>query len=227
MGFYSQHPKFHVAVDCIIFGFQRGTLKVLLQRRAFEPRMGEWSLMGGFVRRNEDVDAAAVRVLEHLTGLRNIYMKQVGAFGSVNRDSGDRVISVAYFALLDIDSVSKELPSDHYPFWADINDLPPLVFDHKRMIEKAHERLITLVHSRPIGFNLLPELFTLTQLQQLYEAILGHDIDKRNFRKRIAEMAFIEKTEAIDKTTSRRGAALYRFNRQVFNDEAEQHRFRL
>ena len=226
MNYYSQHPKFHVAVDCIIFGFQRGTLKVLLQRRAFEPRQGEWSLMGGFVRRDEDVDAAAVRVLEHLTGLHNIYMKQVGAFGSVNRDSGDRVISVAYVALVDIDEVNQDLLGEHYPFWADINDLPPLIFDHKQMVEKAHERLITLVHSRPVGFNLLPELFTLTQLQQLYEAILGRDIDKRNFRKRIAEMPFIEKTEHIDKTNSRRGAALYRFNRQVFNDD-EQRRFKL
>ena len=124
MDFYSQHPKFHVAVDCIIFGFQRGTLKVLLQRRAFEPRAGEWSLMGGFVRRNEDVDAAAVRVLENLTNLRNIYMKQVGAFGSVARDSGDRVVSVAYFALLDIDKVNKDIASEHDSCWADINDLP-------------------------------------------------------------------------------------------------------
>lgn len=226
MDFYSQHPKFHVAVDCIIFGFQRGMLKVLLQRRSFEPRMGEWSLMGGFVRNDEDVDAAAVRVLEHLTGLRDIYMKQVGAFGSVNRDSGDRVISVAYFALVDIDKVSKEIPLDHFTFWADINDLPPLVFDHKQMVQRAHKRLITLVHSQPVGFNLLPELFTLTQLQQLYEAIFGHTIDKRNFRKRIAEMSFIEKTDQIDKTHSRRGAALYRFNQQAFDDDDTQ-RFKL
>ena len=226
MAFYSQHPKFHVAVDCIIFGFQQGTLKVLLQRRAFEPRLGEWSLMGGFVKRDEDIDEAAVRVLESLTGLRDIYMKQVGAFGSVNRDSGDRVISVAYFALVDIDLVKHDLTGEHYPFWADVNDLPPLVFDHRQMVEKAHDRLITLVHSRPVGFNLLPELFTLTQLQQLYEAILGHDIDKRNFRKRIAEMAFIEKTEHIDKTSSRRGAALYRFNKEAFSEDDRQ-RFKL
>ncbi len=226
MDYYSQHSKFYVAVDCIIFGFQRGALKVLLQRRGFEPHAGEWSLMGGFVRRNEDVDDAAVRVLENLTGLRNIYMKQVGAFGSVTRDSGARVVSVAYFALLDIDQVSEEITSEQNSFWADINDMPQLVFDHQRMVKSAHERLITLVHSRPVGFNLLPELFTLTQLQQLYEAILGHAIDKRNFRKRIADMAFIEKTDEIDKVMSRRGAALYRFNRQTFNEDDGQ-RFRL
>lgn len=226
MDYYSQHSKFYVAVDCIIFGFQRGALKVLLQRRGFEPHAGEWSLMGGFVRKNEDVDDAAVRVLENLTGLRNIYMKQVGAFGSVTRDSGARVVSVAYFALLDIDQVSEEITSEQNSFWADINDMPQLVFDHQRMVKSAHERLITLVHSRPVGFNLLPELFTLTQLQQLYEAILGHAIDKRNFRKRIADMAFIEKTDEIDKVMSRRGAALYRFNRQTFNEDDGQ-RFRL
>ena len=226
MNYYSQHPKFHVAVDCIIFGFQKGTLKVLLQRRAFEPRLGEWSLMGGFVRRDEDVDAAAVRVLEHLTGLRNIYMKQVGAFGSDNRDSGARVISVAYFALVDIDLVKQDLIGEHYPFWADINNMPPLVFDHQQMVEKAHDRLISLIHMRPVGFYLLPPLFTLTQLQQLYEAILGHQIDKRNFRKRVADMQFIEKTEHIDKTHSRRGAALYRFNQQAFNED-DKKRFRL
>ena len=226
MDYYSQHSKFYVAVDCIIFGFHRGALKVLLQRRGFEPHAGEWSLMGGFVRRNEDVDDAAVRVLENLTGLRNIYMKQVGAFGSVTRDSGARVVSVAYFALLDIDQVSEEITSEKNSFWADINDMPQLVFDHQRMVKSAHERLITLVHSRPVGFNLLPELFTLTQLQQLYEAILGHAIDKRNFRKRIADMAFIEKTDEIDKVMSRRGAALYRFNRQTFNEDDGQ-RFRL
>lgn len=217
--YYSQYPKFHVAVDCIIFSFEDGKLKVLLQRRPFEPRQGEWSLMGGFVKRDEDIDDAAKRILEQLTGIHNIYMRQVGAFGSVNRDSGDRVISIAYFALLDIDRVNKDLNHENSAHWEDISDLPPLLFDHKEMIQAALKKLRTLISRRPIGFQLLPPNFTLTQLQQLYEAILDYKIDKRNFRKRVSELPFIEKTEGIDKSNSKRGAALYRFNEYAYQLE--------
>lgn len=214
--YYNQYPKFHVAVDCIIFGFENNQLKVLLQKRPFEPRQGEWSLLGGFVKRNEDVDHAAQRVLHQLTGLNKIFMQQVGAFGSVNRDSGNRVISIAYFALVDIDRVNKELNHENSAYWEDMNKLPALLFDHKEMIESALKMLRTLISHRPVGFQLLPTLFTLTQLQLLYEAILDEKIDKRNFRKRVAEMPFIEKTNAIDKVTSKRGAALYKFNAESY-----------
>lgn len=216
--FYQQYPKFHVAVDCIIFGFKKCQLKVLLQKRPFEPRQGEWSLMGGFVNRDEDIDDAAKRVLRSLTGLHDLYMRQVGAFGSVHRDSGNRVVSIAYFALVDIDNVSKELNYQNSAYWEDVDHLPHLLFDHMEMINKALLCLRTLVSSRPVGFHLLPPLFTLTQLQQLYEAILGETIDKRNFRKRINEMPFIEKTEEIDRKTSKRGAILYRFNQLAYQD---------
>ncbi len=216
--FYQQYPKFHVAVDCIIFGFKKCQLKVLLQKRPFEPRQGEWSLMGGFVNRDEDIDDAAKRVLRSLTGLHDLYMRQVGAFGSVHRDSGNRVVSIAYFALVDIDNVSKELNYQNSAYWEDVDHLPHLLFDHMEMINKALLCLRTLVPSRPVGFHLLPPLFTLTQLQQLYEAILGETIDKRNFRKRINEMPFIEKTEEIDRKTSKRGAILYRFNQLAYQD---------
>ena len=216
--FYQQYPKFHVAVDCIIFGFKKCQLKVLLQKRPFEPRQGEWSLMGGFVNRDEDIDDAAQRVLRSLTGLHDLYMRQVGAFGSVHRDSGNRVVSIAYFALVDIDNVSKELNYQNSAYWEDVDHLPHLLFDHMEMINKALLCLRTLVPSRPVGFHLLPPLFTLTQLQQLYEAILGETIDKRNFRKRINEMPFIEKTEEIDRKTSKRGAILYRFNQLAYQD---------
>lgn len=217
--YYSQYPKFHVAVDCIIFSFEDGKLKVLLQRRPFEPRQGEWSLMGGFVKRDEDIDDAAKRILEQLTGIHNIYMRQVGAFGSVNRDSGDRVISIAYFALLDIDRVNKDLNHENSAHWEDISDLPPILFDHTEMIQAALKKLRTLISRRPIGFQLLPPNFTLTQLQQLYEAILDYKIDKRNFRKRVSELPFIEKTQGIDKSNSKRGAALYRFNEYAYQLE--------
>ena len=216
--FYQQYPKFHVAVDCIIFGFQAGKLKLLLQKRPFEPRQGEWSLMGGFVNRDEDIEDAAQRVLHELTGLHDLYMRQVGAFGSVNRDSGSRVISIAYFALVDIEKVNKDLTYQNSAYWEDVTHLPVLLFDHMEMVRCALQRLRTLIPSRPVGFHLLPHLFTLTQLQQLYEAILGESIDKRNFRKRVNEMPFIEKTDEIDRVNSKRGATLYRFNERAYQE---------
>ena len=217
--YYSKYPKFHVAVDCIIFGFEQGQLKVLLQKRPFEPRQGEWSLMGGFVKRDEDIDHAAQRVLYHLTGLHDIYMKQVGAFGSVSRDSGDRVISIAYFALVGIERVNRDLNHEHSAYWEDMTKLPNLLFDHKEMIMGALKKLRSMISHHPIGFQMLPTRFTLTQLQMLYEAILDEKIDKRNFRKRVNEMPFIEKTDAIDKVTSKRGAALYQFNMKAYHLE--------
>ena len=217
--YYSQYPKFHVAVDCIIFTFDQGKLKVLLQRRPFEPRQGEWSLMGGFVKRDEGIDEAAQRILEQLTGIHDIYMRQVGAFGSVNRDSGDRVVSIAYFALLDINRVNNDLNHEYSAHWEDINAMPQLLFDHTEMIQAALKKLRTLISRRPVGFQLLPPLFTLTQLQQLYEKILDEKIDKRNFRKRVGELPFIEKTEGVDKSNSKRGAALYKFNEYAYQLE--------
>lgn len=214
--YYSQYPKFHVAVDCIIFGFEQGRLKVLLQKRPFEPHKDEWSLMGGFVNSIEDIDDAALRVLKELTGLRDIYMKQVGAYGTVNRDSGNRVISIAYFALVNIDRVNEELNHSHSAYWEDMSQLPPLLFDHNEMVRDALKKLRGMISRLPVGFQLLPPLFTLTQLQALYEAILDEKIDKRNFRKRVNEMPFIQKTDGVDKLSSKRGAALYRFNDESY-----------
>ena len=214
--YYLQNPKFYVAVDCIIFGFNEGELNLLLLKRNFAPAMGEWSLMGGFVQEQESVDDAAKRVLSELTGLTNVYMEQVGTFGEVNRDPGERVISVAYYALLNINESDKELVKRYNAFWVNINDLPPLIFDHSQMIAEARHLMSMKATNEPISFELLPKLFTLTQLQKLYEAIYGDAIDKRNFRKRIAEMKYIEKTDKIDKSTSKRGAVLYRFNHKVY-----------
>lgn len=217
--FYNNNPKFLLAVDCIIFGFQNGKLKLLLQQRNFEPFKGRWSLMGGFVQENESVDETAERVLTELTGLKNVFMQQVGAFGSINRDPGERVVSVAYYALIDVDKYNHELSHKNNAYWEDITTLPELYFDHREMIEKAHDILKRKVSREPIGFNLLPTLFTLSQLQTLHEAILGIEIDKRNFRKRIKDMPFIEKTELIDKTGSKRGAYLYRYNNKAYLED--------
>ncbi len=214
--YYLQNPKFYVAVDCIIFGFNEGELNLLLLKRNFEPARGAWSLMGGFVQEQESVDNAAKRVLSELTGLTDVYMEQVGTFGRVDRDPGERVISVAYYALLNINESDKELVEQHNAFWVNINEVPSLVFDHTEMIEQARNLMRIKASTAPISFQLLPKLFTLTQLQKLYEAIYGDAIDKRNFRKRIAEMNYIEKTSKIDKSGSKRGAVLYRFNNKVY-----------
>ncbi len=214
--YYGANPTFHVAVDCIIFGFHEGELSLLLLKRNFEPAMGRWSLAGGFVQRDESVDAAAGRVLTELTGLVNVYMEQVGAFGEVGRDPGERVVSVAYYALINIDEYDRRPVREHDAHWIKIDELPPLIFDHPQMVERAREMMKKKASTEPIGFNLLPKLFTLSRLQSLYEAICGETLDKRNFRKRIAEMGYIEKTGGIDKTGSKRGAALYKFNEKVY-----------
>lgn len=214
--YYSINPKFYVSVDCIIFGFHEGELNLLLLKRNFEPALGEWSLMGGFVQENESVDDAAKRVLAELTGLDQVYMEQVSSFGAIDRDPGERVVSIAYYALININEYDRELVQRHNAFWVNINELPPLIFDHQAMVEQARALMQQKASVAPIGFNLLPKLFTLSQLQSLYEAIYGEAIDKRNFRKRIAEMDYIEKTDLIDKTSSKRGAALYQFNEKVY-----------
>ena len=214
--YYSKNPKFYISVDCIIFGFSGGELSLLLLKRNFEPARGEWSLMGGFVQENESVDDAAKRVLTELTGLDEVYMEQVEAFGNVHRDPGGRVVSIAYYALVNINEYDRELVRQHNAFWININELPPLIFDHAAMVEKARALMQQKASTKPIGFNLLPSLFTLSQLQSLYEAIYGEPLDKRNFRKRVAEMNYIEKTEKIDKTGSKRGAALYQFNENAY-----------
>lgn len=217
MEFYSAHPRFYVSVDCIIFGFHEGKISLMLLKRNFEPAKGEWSLMGGFVQEDESIDDAARRVLADLTGLTDIYMEQVEAFGSLGRDPGERVISVAYYALINIDDYDRELVKKHNAFWVSLDELPEMVFDHDDMVAMALKKLRQKASTRPIGFKLLPEEFTLTTLQNLYEAIYGESLDKRNFRKQVAQMDYVEKVGTIDKTGSKRGAALYRFNEDKYN----------
>ena len=217
--YYNIDSKFYVSVDCIIFGFDQGELKLLLLKRNFEPAMGKWSLMGGFVQDNESVDDAAKRVLKELTGLEDVFMEQVGTFGDIKRDPGERVISVAYYALVNVNEYDRGLVQQHNAYWIKIDELPPLIFDHPEMIAKARELMKHQASDNPISFNLLPELFTLTQLQNLYEAIYGEQMDKRNFRKRVAMMDFIEKTDFIDKSGSKRGAYLYKFNDKAYKKD--------
>ena len=217
--FYSGVQKAFVSVDIIVFGFEDSKLKLLIGKRQMDPGRGEWSLYGGFVGAMESVDEAANRVLFELTGLRNLYMKQVHTFGAVERDPGERVISVAYCALINVKDYDRHLLEEHGVQWVELNKMPRLYSDHNDMVKRAITLLRRRINTEPLSFNLLPDLFTLTQLQHVYEAVLGEEIDKRNFRKRIKSIDFIEKTELIDKLTSKRGAALYRFNKQMYEED--------
>lgn len=218
-GFYGEHSKVLVSVDCIVFGFEGDKLKLLIGRRQMDPGRGEWSLYGGFVGAKECLEDAANRVLLELTGLKKLYMRQVGAFGAIDRDPGERVISVAYCALINVKDYDDSLRMQHGLEWVNLEDMPKLYSDHNEMVGKAIGMLRRRINTEPLSFNLLPDLFTLTQLQKVYEAVLGEEIDKRNFRKRIKQIDFIEKTELIDKLTSKRGAALYRFNKKVYSQD--------
>ena len=217
--YYSEHSKLWVSVDCIVLGFEADKLKLLIGKRQMDPGRGEWSLYGGFVGPNEGLNDAANRVLYELTGLKKLYMKQVGAYGAIDRDPGERVISIAYCALINVADYDDNLRQQHGLQWVELTEMPQLFSGHNRMVYDTINMLRRHINTEPLSFNLLPELFTLTQLQHVYEAVLGEEIDKRNFRKRIKQIDFIEKTELIDKITSKRGAALYRFNKKIYAED--------
>src|SRR4249920_657097 len=213
---YKNHDRFLLAADCIIFGFDGEQLKALFIKRGFEPEIGKWSLMGGFVNRNESVDEAAGRVLNQLTGLNNVYMEQIGCFGEADRDPGGRVVSIAYFALINIADYNETLMKEHNAKWFTIDKIPALVFDHKKMVMLAKERLQQKVANHPIGFELLPEKFTLPQLQSLYEGIYEEPIDKRNFTRKILSLNILKKLSEKEKESSRKGAFYYVFDRDKY-----------
>ncbi len=214
---YQSYDRHYVAIDSIIFGFDDDTLKLLLIKRKFEPCRGCWSLMGGFVAENESLDQAAYRILEELTGLRDLYLEQLYTYGEVDRDLDARVISVAYYALINIKDYDEELGRKHGAEWFAIDDIPPLIFDHNVMVDKAMRRLKRKTIIQPIGFELLPEKFTLPQLQRLYEAIHQQSLDKRNFRKRILSMAVLTQLDEKDRASSKRGAYLYKFDKDKYD----------
>lgn len=211
---YKSQQRILVAVDCIIFGFDGAQLKALLIKRGFEPEMGKWSMMGGFVDEDESAEEAATRVLFQLTGMNNIYMEQLHTFSDVGRDSAGRVVSIAYFALINIADYSEQLQLKHEAKWFPLDKIPALIFDHKKMISKAKELLREKVANHPIGFELLPKKFTLPQLQSLYEAIYEAPLDKRNFAKKMLSLGILNKLDEKEKTSSRKGAFYY-----VFDDE--------
>ncbi len=215
--YYHGQKKILVSVDCIILGFKENKLNVLIFKRKFEPLKGGKSLMGGFVREDESINDTAIRVLSEYTGIDDVFMEQVSAYGEVGRDTGERVISIAYYALINMESYNEKLQKKHNAEWVDINNVGELVFDHNQILNDTLKILRRRATSRPIGFNLLPEKFTLPQLQSLYEAIYQRSLDKRNFRKKLFEMDILEKTEEKDKSSSKKGAFYYKFNKEKYD----------
>jgi ADP-ribose pyrophosphatase YjhB (NUDIX family) len=218
MKMYTNSTKHHVAVDCIIFGYDilEKEIKLLLFKRIVEPAKGKWSLAGGFVDSNESLDEAASRILRKLTGLESVYMKQSFAYGEADRDPGDRVISIAYFALITLRDINRELAEQNGVSWRSLSRLPDLIFDHPLMVKRALTDLKSQIKIQPVGFELLPEKFTLVQLQDLYEAIYQKTVDKRNFRKKILSMGILEKMEEKERETSKKGAYYYKFNEGTY-----------
>ena len=217
--YYHSQDSFLVAVDCIIFVFHNNEIKLLVHHRAMEPEQGGLSLMGGFVRKDESVDQAASNILSNLTGLENIFMDQVNVYGELNRDPGERVISCAYYSLIDMNAYDESLLKNHHAFWVSLDKASELIFDHYQMVKDALAILRRKAVLEPIGFNLLSEKFTLTQLQSLYEAIYAKPMDKRNFRKKMLSLGFIDKLEEIDKSGSKKGAYFYKFkDRNLLNN---------
>lgn len=215
---YKSHDRLLVAIDCIIFGFDGNQLQALLIKRGFEPEKGKWSLMGGFTNQDESTDEAAVRVLHQLTGMKNIYMEQLYCFSEVNRDPAGRVISIAYFALINIEDYNEQMQFEHEAKWFPLNKIPDLIFDHKEMVALAKERLQQKVANHPIGFELLPEKFTLPQLQSLYEAIYESPLDKRNFTRKILSLEILNRLNEKNKLSSRKGAFYYVFDKKKYKE---------
>ncbi len=215
MKFYTSHPKYFVAVDCVIFGYNEGELCLLLYPRGFEPSKGAWSLMGGFVQDDESADDAAKRVLKQTIGMEEIFMEQVGTFAEPTRDPEDRVISVAYYALVRMDEHDKESVRENGAHWWPISSLPEMIFDHGKMAGKALLKLQQEAGYRLIGQELLADKFTLLQLRRLYEAIFQREFDPGNFRKKILSLDVLERLNEKDSSESKRGAFYYRLKDEV------------
>lgn len=210
VGYYQGHPKYLLAVDCVIFGYEHDTIKLLLYPRGFEPVKGKWSLMGGFVQPDESCEEAANRVLFQTTGLKNIFLEQVHTYSKPYRETYTRVISVAYFALIDIQKHNHELVKNQGAEWWSLNQLPALIFDHTEMVSNALQKLQQKANYSFVGMELLPEKFTLLQLRKLYETLFQRKLDAGNFRKKILSMDYLEKLDEKNMTESRKGAFYYR-----------------
>jgi 8-oxo-dGTP diphosphatase len=217
MPYTYEHARAALTVDCVVFGLDEEELKVMLIQRALAPFAGKWALPGGFVRLTETLEEAARRELEEETGLRNIFLEQLYTFGAVDRDPRERVVSVAYYALVNLRDHSVRAASDaRDAAWFGVHDVPSLAFDHAAILQTALERLRGKLRYQPIGFELLPRKFTLSQLQRLYELVLERSLDKRNFRKRVLAMDLLVELDEVEQDVAHRAARLYRFDERKY-----------
>jgi len=208
-----------LALDCIIFGFDGKDINLLVIKRNFEPEMGKWSLMGGFLEPEENLEDGATRILFNLTGLNNIYVEQLGVYGNVDRDPVARTVSIVFFALISIDDHDEEAVRNHNASWISLDNRPSLIFDHNEMISKAIDHLRYKAALHPIGFELLPEFFTIPQLQKLYEAIYNTPIDRRNFSRKLLSTGLLIDTGNKNSLSTTKKATLYKLDKVKYNEK--------
>lgn len=214
---YSRQTRILIAVDCIIFGFDGQDLKLLLIKRGFEPEKGKWSLMGGFVQTEEGLEEAATRTLTKLTGLDGVFMEQLNAYGGPNRDPMERTLSVAYYALIDINQYKQQLSDEYKAEWFPLKEAPKLIFDHAQMVSEALARLRYKAAIHPLLFELLPAKFTIPQLQILFEAVYESGFDKRNFSRKVLSTGLLIKQKEKERATSKRGAFYYKLDKRKYS----------
>ena len=223
MPFTYDYPRPALTVDCVVFGLDEEDLKVALIQRDLAPFAGKWALPGGFVHVDESLEDAARRELQEETGLSKVFLEQLYTFGDVNRDPRERIVTVSYYALVNIRDHRVQAATDaRNAAWFPVSDTPSLAFDHENILQVALERLKGKVRYQPIGFELLPTKFTLSQLQHLYETILERSLDKRNFRRKVLAMGFLEETDEIEQDVAHRAARLYRFNEAKYRKLVKQ-----
>ena len=214
-----EYPRPALAVDCVVFGLDASGLQVLLIERALEPFKGQWALPGGFVHEDEAVDEAARRELREETGLRDVFLEQLYTFGAPKRDPRGRVVSVAYYSLVRLgDHRAKAATDAKAASWHPVRRAPKLAFDHDEILAVGLSRLQTKVRYVPLGFELLPPKFTLSQLQKLYETILERPFDKRNFRKKILDMGLLIETDELEQGVPYRPARLFQFDKKRYQE---------
>lgn len=219
------HPRPALTVDCAVFGLDldEEDLKVVLIQRDLDPFRGEWALPGGFVHPDETLEQAALRELEEETGIGKVYLEQLFTFGDLDRDPRERVVTVAYYALVKLSDHRVRAATDaREAAWFGVNDTPRLAFDHDRILQVALDRLKGKVRYQPLGFELLPPKFALSELQKLYEIVLETPLDKRNFRKKILSMGLLQETDEIQQDVAHRAARLFRFDRQKYKELTKQ-----
>jgi ADP-ribose pyrophosphatase YjhB (NUDIX family) len=209
MGKYINQTRFLIAVDCIVFGFDGSHLKILLIKRGLEPEIGKWSLMGGFVQKEESADEAANRILKVLTGLNGVYLEQLHSFSQPDRDPIERTISVAYFALIDILQYEKQITEQYHAEWFLLSEMPTLIFDHNQMVQMAKEKLRYKATIHPILFELLPDRFTLPLIQSLFENVFETRFDKGNFSRKLVSTGMLIRQPEKNMEGSKKGAHYY------------------